>query len=254
MKKILSLVILTILCCCNIYGQQVEKIRNHNLIFNGEVAFGNLYSALVSSGVGAINGLLNTPFFENSLIESVYSTKANELTVKPMKYYGVTARDLFGDMQFGIKLGYQTYNSGFFNCGAYASAHYGLHQFNVETGMETQRHRAQRALLGATARFSFGTMEQSTRVIAEAGIRYSMALAYKSPLSTDKDQMGSGLASHYSVMLAGPQYLQNVGIYVDVNHFNLWKDYGQGAKLNHYIVGITCTITIQQAKNLPLKE
>ena len=67
MKKILSSVILTTLCCCNIYGQQVEKIRNHNLIFNGDIAFGNLYSTIVSSGVsGAINGLLNTPFFENS--------------------------------------------------------------------------------------------------------------------------------------------------------------------------------------------
>lgn len=249
MKKFLSLFMIASLCCGNVHGQQEDVIRNHNLIFNGEVAFSNLYSWLVSAvATGAVNGLLNTSFFESSLIESVYSTKTDNLTVKPMKYYGGTANDLFGDMQFGIKLGYQTYNPGFFNIGAYASAHYRLSQFRVETDKDTQKHRTQRALLGITARFSLGSMEQSTRVIVETGVRYNLALAYKSPMGTDKDQTRSGLSSHYAIMLAGPRYLQDVGIFVDVNHFNMWKDYGFVEKLNHYTVGLTWRVTIPQIK------
>lgn len=251
MKKFLSLFMVAALYCGNVQGQQEDVIRNHNLIFNGEIAFSNVYTWLVSSSAaGAINGLLNTSFFENSLIESVYSTKTDDLTVKPMKYYGATANDLFGDMQLGIKLGYQTYNPGFFNIGAYASAHYKLSQFRVETDRNTQKHRTQRALLGITTRFSFGSMEQSTRVIVEAGVRYNFALAYKSPMSTDKDQTRSGLSSHYALMLAGPRYLQDVGVFVDVNHFNMWKNTGYGEKLNHYTIGLTWRATIPQTNKL----
>lgn len=251
MKKFLSLFMVAALYCGNVQGQQEEVIRNHNLIFNGEIAFSNVYPWLATSlAMGAVNGVLNTSFFETPLLESVYSTKADDLTVKPMKYYGATANDLFGDMQLGIKLGYQTYNPGFFNIGAYASAHYRLSQFRVETDKDTQKHRTQRALLGITARFSFGSMEQSTRVIVETGVRYNMALSYKSPMSTDIDQTRSGLSSHYGIMLAGPRYLQDVGVFVDVNHFNMWKNTEYGEKLNHYTVGVTYKATLQQVNKL----
>lgn len=89
-------------------------------------------------------------------------------------------------------------------------------------------------------------MDKATRVIVEAGVRYSLALAYKSPIEEDKNQLNNGLVSHYAIMLAGRKMWQNVGIYADINHFDMWKNLYPNRKLDNYTFGITWTITPQQ--------
>ena len=73
-----------------------------------------------------------------------------------------------------------------------------------------------------------------------------MALAYKSPLGDDKNQLNDGLVSHYAIKLASRGMWQNIGLYADINHFNMWKDLRPGQELNCYTFGITWTITPQQ--------
>ena len=235
---------------CSLNAKSNLRIKNHNLIFNAEIESGSLYAFAASSVITGLANyhLLNDAFFENSFAYNLYTTNVDDLKVRTMNPMGLMASNLFNNLQVGLKLGYQTYSPEFFNCGIYASAHYKLNQFEVGyNDDDMNRHRAQRALLGATALLSLGSMEQPSRVIIEASVRYSLAVAYKSPLGNAVDQLNNGIVSHFAIKVASRGMLQNLGLYVDINHFNLWKDYIPGQKLNNYTFGFTWTITPQQA-------
>ena len=248
MKKI---IVLALAMCSSVAIQAQSNVRfkNHHLIFNSEIASGSPYMMAASSVLtGLINyHLLNDAFFENSFAYGLYSTNVDGLKVRTMNPMGLTARELFNNIQAGLKLGYQTYSPEFFNCGIYASAHYKLDQFKVGFDDDNmQRHRAQRILLGVNALLSLGSMGQPSRVIIEAGVRYSLGLAYTSPLGDDKNQLNDGIVSHYAIKLASRGMLQNIGVYADINHFNMWKDFRPNQELHNYNIGITWTITPQQ--------
>lgn len=249
MKKILFILLVILGANNDIQAQSNVSFKNHHLIFNGDISSGSPYTIAASSVItGLVNYyLLNDAFFENSFAYSIYSTNVDGLKAKTMNPMGLTASELFNNLQAGLKLGYQTYSPEFFNCGIYASAHYKLDQFKVGYNDDSmQKHRAQRFLFGATALFSLGSMEQSSRIVIEAGIRYSMGLSYKSPLGNDKKQLNDGLVSHFAIKVASRGMWQNLGIYADINHFNMWKDFRSGQKLDNLTFGITWTITPQQ--------
>lgn len=249
MKKSLVL-ILSLFCATTIIQAQSDvRFKNHHIIFNGDIASGNPYIMAASSVLTGLANyhLLNDAFFENSFIYGIYSTNVDGLKVRTMNPMGLNASELFNNIQVGIKLGYQTYSPEFFNCGIYASAHYKLDQFKVGYNDDNmQKHRAQRILLGINALLSLGSMDQPSRVIIEAGLRYSLGLAYKSPLGNDKEQLNNGIVGHYAIKIASRGMMQNIGVFADINHFNMWKDLRPNQKLNNYTLGITWTITPQQ--------
>ncbi|MBQ8362025.1 MAG: hypothetical protein IJX44_08790 [Bacteroidaceae bacterium] len=250
MKKIILFALVSISVFQNSYSQSYERIKNHNLIFNCDIASGNPYTIAASSILTGLTNyyILNDAFFENSFAYGIYSTDTDNLKVKTLNPMGITARELFNNMQVGLKLGYQTYSPEFFNFGLYSSAHYKVEQFEVGYNDDNMDyHRAQRMLFGATALFSFGNMGQASRVIVEAGCRYSMRLGYTSPLGEEKKQLNNGLVSHYAVKFASRGLWQNIGIYADINHFDLWNDSYRDSKLKNVTIGITWTITPQQA-------
>lgn len=251
MKKILFTIV-TLALCTGMPAQTRSKthIKNSHLILNAEIASGSPYVFAASSVVtGLLNYyLLNDAFFENSFSYSFYSTNVDGLKARTQNPMGLTARELFNNIQTGLKLGYQTYRPEFFNCGIYATGHYKLEQFKVGYDKDNMsNHRAQRFLVGATALMSLGSMKQPQRVIIEAGLRYSISLAYKSPLGENKSQLNDGLTSHYAVKIASRGMLQDIGIYADIDHFNLWKDYKPDHKLHDFTIGVTWKITPQQA-------
>lgn len=252
MKKSLFL-ILSIFCAPTfIQAQSDVRFKNHHIIFNGDIASGNPYVMAASSVLtGLVNyHLLNDAFFENSFIYGFYSTNVDGLKVRTMSPMGLTATDLFNNIQVGIKFGYQTYRPEFLNCGIYASAHYKLDQFKVGYNDDNmQKHRAQRIIFGINALLSLGSMDQPSRVIIEAGLRYSFGISYKSSLSNDKEQLNNGIVGHYAVKVASRGMMQNIGVFADINHFNMWKDYRPNHKLSNYTLGITWTITPQQVDN-----
>ena len=248
MKKVLLSIVALSMMTIGAVAQSNVHFKNHHLIFNGDLAFGSPYTAAVSSIVTGLANyyLLNDAFFENSFAYSTYSVNKDGVKAKTMNPMGLTAKELFNNVQTGLKVGYQTYSPEFVNAGIYASAHYKLDQFQV--GIDDDHmtnHRAQR-VLGATVLLSLGSMGQASRVIVEAGCRYSLGLAYKSPLGTDKKQLNDGLVSHFAIKLASRGMMQNVGVYADINHFNLWKDFRPNQKLNNMTFGLTWTITPQQ--------
>ena len=237
--------------CINVLAQS-NRFKNHHFIFNGDIASGNPYTMAASSVVTGLANyyLLNDAFFENSFVYSLYTTNEDNLKVKTMNPMGLTAKELFNNIQVGLKLGYQTYSPEFINAGIYVSAHYKLEQFKVGNNDDNmKKHKAQRALFGITGLVSFGSMGQASRVILEAGVKYSMPIAYQSPLGTEKDQLNNGVTSHYAIKLASRGMWQNIGVYADIDHYNMWKNYESGKNLKSYTFGITWTITPQQVED-----
>ena len=249
MKKTFILIIIATVFCTSVKAQSNVRYKNHNLIFNADIAAGNPYTIAASSVITGLANyyLLNDAFFENSFAYGIYTTNVEGLKARTLNPMGLTASNLFNNFQIGLKLGYQSYNPDFVNYGFYASAHYKIDQFNVGYDDDNMnKHRAQRALLGATALLSLGDMSQSSRVIIEAGLRYSLGISYKSPLGDNKSQLNDGIVSHFGIKLASRGMLQNIGLYADINHFNMWKDFRPNQELNNYTIGITWTITPQQ--------
>lgn len=251
MKKKILFFLLFGLSVCIVYAQSDIRLKNHHIIFNGEIASGNLYTMAISSVMtGFLNYyLLNDAFFENSFSYTLYSPNENNIKIKTLNPMGLTASELFNNVQTGIKLGYQTYRPEFLNAGVYVSAHYKLDQFKVGNGDNISHHRTQRALFGVNGLISLGSMEQPSRVIIEIGLRYSLPLAYKSPVGWIKERLNDGFVSHYAVMVASRGMWQNIGIYADINHFDLLKNFDSGKRLNNYTFGITWTITPQQVND-----
>ena len=248
MRKITTITLMLLSFIANASAQSRIGIKNHNLIFNCDLCFGNPYTAALSSVATGLTNyyLLNDAFFENSFIYGIYPSNVDNLEVKTQNPMGVTARELFNNVQAGLKLGYQSYNPGFFNAGIYATGHYKIDQFKVGFNDDNMfNHRAQRVLVGATALFSLGSMEQANRVIIEAGCRYSIGLNYKSSNPNDNLSLNNGLVSHFAIKVASRGMLQNLGVFADINHFNLWK-IQDGRKLNNYTFGLTWTLTPQQ--------
>lgn len=251
MKRIISLLLLFSLSIgVSVNAQREDHIKNHNFILNADLGFGNIYSfALSSVATGLANYyLFNDAFFENSFIYSLYSAKPEGLKVRTKNPMGLTACELFNNVQAGVKIGYQTYTPETFNFGFYGSVHYKIDQFEIGMNNDNMmRQRANRLLMGVTALFSFGSMDKASRVILEVGERYSYGLSYKSLASDSKDQLNNGFITHFAIKLASRGMMQDIGIFVDVNHFNLWKDYRPGYKLNDVTFGLTWKITPQQA-------
>ena len=250
MKKLCILMLVML----NLYNTSMAKgkshIRNNHLILNAEVASGSPYTFAVSSVItGLLNYyVLNDAFFENSYTYTFYSTNIDGLKARTMNPMGLTAREMFNNIQTGLKLGYQTYRPEFFNCGIYATAHYKMEQFKVGYDSDNMfNHRIQRVLVGATALVSLGSMKQPQRVIIEAGLRYSIPLTYKSPNGNGKSMLNEGYSSHYAVKIASRGMLQDIGIFADIDHFNLWKNYKPNHRLRDFSIGVTWKITPQQA-------
>lgn len=124
MKKVLLSIVALSMMTIGAVAQSNVHFKNHHLIFNGDLAFGSPYTAAVSSIVTGLANyyLLNDAFFENSFAYSTYSVNKDGVKAKTMNPMGITAKELFNNVQTGLKVGYQTYSPEFVNAGIYASA------------------------------------------------------------------------------------------------------------------------------------
>ena len=229
-------------------GLNTSRAKNHNLYFHIDFGSGNIYPTVISMATGYFNYLLDRPIFETSYNYSFITAKyGNEkLDTKHYDFNGLTARDLFNDIEAGIKLGYQTYTPDLFNVGIYGSVHYKLDQFMVKGYNESdyQSQNIHRVLLGATAFTTIGKMDNALKVTLEAGCRYNIGCLYKVNSVKMDDALNNGLSSHFAIKFAGEEIYQNIAIFANFNHFNLLKAPINGVdKINMWSIGITWSLT-----------
>lgn len=223
-----------------------------------DVSTGNLYSFVVANLASAgINYLT-----DNMLVDNYYSyttstidvAGAPDAKVKNYSITGVTARDAFNDITAGGRLGYQSYNPSTFNWCVYGSAHYKLNQFKTQLSSADllARHRVQQVKVGGGFMVSIGDFESHTRVLIDAGVRYNIPIGYKGVCGDDAgDVINSGLSSRYSVRFGGTSWLQGIGVWAEVPHYNLFKSggaYMPSPKVKMYSFGLVYSISPWKTK------
>lgn len=246
MNKKLFLSILLLAVC---FAGQAQRNFYHRL----DVGSSNIYSFVVSNlGTALLNYATHDMLFDNSFTYSFFSGEGyvNEVSTKRYDPMGITMRDLFNDAYFGTKLGYQSDNMGFVNWGIYGSAHYKINQFKAKfmPEMDYERERLHYMKTGVGLMLTLGSIEHKTRVQIEAALRYDFPLGYAGVYGASKDMLESGLSSHYAIKVAGFTWL-SVGVYADINHYNLYNVTVDKANLKMYNIGITFTITPKRGED-----
>lgn len=209
-----------------------------------DVSTNNIYTFVAANlATAGLNALTDDMLFDNAYTYTYYDLSPNSIKIKSRDIAGLTARDIFSDIMVGAKLGYQSFNPGNFNWGVYGSAHYKINQFGTEVSDVVTNHNIQKAMVGGGLMFTLGNIESNTRVIIEAGLRYDIPLSYKGSFGTEtKDVLNGGLSSHYAIRFGGTSWLQGIGVYADIPHYNALKD-AVGCKLKMYHFGIVYTIS-----------
>lgn len=209
-----------------------------------DVSTSNIYTFVAANlATAGLNLLTNDRLFDNAYAYTYYDLSPSSIKMNTKDIAGLTARDVFSDIMVGAKLGYQSFNRGNFNWGVYGSAHYKINQFGTEVSEIVTNHNIQKVMVGGGLIFTLGNMESKARVIIEAGLRYDIPLSYKGSFGTDtKDVLNSGLSSHYAIRFGGMNWLEGIGVYADIPHYNALKD-AVGCKLKMYHFGIVYTIT-----------
>lgn len=251
MKKKILLIITFVAFCMQAKPQHLY----HRL----DIGASNLFTFVVANlATAGLNYASNDMLFDNAYTYTWLQTGSTPSNVSAKGYNvaGLTARDLFNDITFGGKIGYQSAEPTAFNWGVFGSAHYRLNQFKTEIDGQNQlfRHTVHRLQLGGGILLKLGDIESSTRFVVEAGLRYELPISYKgeSGMGTS-DMLNSGLSSHFSLRINGKGAFQGLGLYADIPHYNLFKkmdiQFGT-AKIKPYSFGIIYTITPWKIKDL----
>lgn len=238
-----------------------EGIRNDNFYHHIELNYSNAYSVAISSIVtGYMNYLLKDGFFENGFGHEVYRGEigGQEVKYREFNQLGVTARDLLNTFTPSIRLGYKTTWQGKFNIGVFAMGTYKFDRFETKAPGQTEflTHRLQYVKAGGGIHITIGKRFLPTRLIIEAGCQYAIPIGYRG-FSHDKKQLNKGITSHFSIKMAGKDYLQNIGFYADFDHFDTFdKNYTidgvmphAGSTFHNFTVGFQCSVTFDQGQN-----
>lgn len=157
-------------------------------------------------------------------------------------YAKFNAKNVFGHVLAGGKMGYVSDYAGSLNYCLYGAAYYNLRQFNQLNDDISTRINTQRTQLGGGLILTFGSIEKNTRIIVDAGLRYNIPV-YFSADGYDGGcnyNMNKGISSHYSVKYSYRGGFA-VGLTLDMMHYDMFKNEdicGSSSKV--YEAGISC--------------
>ena len=209
---------------------QKKTVRNQSFFRHIDLELGNIFSlAAFSLAGGLLNMAVSDKLCREAFLITPISAKSNtiDLDVENYKWNHIDANDLFKDIQIGGNLCYQS-QRGVFNAGMFASLHYRINQFKVEDKNQNSmlKHNVHRIIPGINTIFSFGDLTSARiRTYIEAGIRYAIAVNYSNPYNLETNDLNNGFISHFAVYVApNPDFfLQDIGLFIDINHYNLAK-------------------------------
>lgn len=242
---------------------ETVHIKNPNLYCHVDINSGNVYTmALATVATGYINYGIKRNLFETAFVVDLLSAEndGEKIKTKINSPLGLTMRELFNDINPVVKIGYKSNSSGLVNWGIYASAQYKLHQFRADCNGDYERFRYQRVGFGGGLLGFFGRLSDPFHVVVEAGASYSIPVAFSTSAwdSPQKSQLGKGLTSHFAVKFGGSDTFQNIGVFVDIDHFDLFdKKYEsnggtrpfENMKFKNICLGVSMSVTFGQADN-----
>lgn len=230
--------------------------RHPTFYYNIDLGYGNMYAfALSSCLTGTLNYLIDRPLFENAYEYNIPCfTSSSGMTYSDYKTFGITKNDFLKNVKTGLKLGYHSDYLGLCNYIVYASLHYKHDVYLLQSDVEGT-HDSNRLMPGVGASLIIGRIhDDGIRVRLDAGLRYSLPMSHISNYAVDKTQCNSGFISHFGVKIIGDNMFQNLGLYVDISHFNMlnrrYTNNGilvyEGIRYQPISIGLTWTITPDQ--------
>lgn len=235
--------------------------RNQSFYRHIDLESGNIISLAAFSIAGGLLNMMSDKLCKNAFLITPITAKANDykLNIENYKWNLVEPEDLFKDIQVGGRLGYHSQH-GLFNAGFYASLHYHLNQLQIEDQQQGEylKHAIHRLMPGISAIFIIGefaglSSSSGVRTYFELGLRYAIVTKYTNPYNLNKNDLNNGLVSHVAVYVAPNSrfLLQDIGVFVDINHYDLMKvDNAVSLQLNSFktwTLGVQFSITQRQA-------
>lgn len=156
----------------------------------------------------------------DKFIEDAENKSSNE------DYIKADGRSLFSNIIVGDKIGYLSDLMGSVNYCIYGAAYYNLQQFKLmENSEDYTSICTQKIQLGGGLMCILGSIENSNRLILDAGLRYNIPIHFKGEgIDADlNDMMNKGISSHYMVKYSMGSSVA-VGATVDIMHYNMFKD------------------------------
>ena len=141
--------------------------------------------------------------------------------------YGMTAYDLFGDIEAGVKAGWQGEDAPI-GIGGYVS--YGLNQYHLrfggDKGYGSYKFQSLRVGVDLTLQpWAWMREDYGWCPVAEVGATYVKPLSCKSPYGSDTDQACSGLRSRYGIgATIGEEGKFTILLSLDMAHYNQLSD------------------------------
>lgn len=244
----------TILAALGLTCVVPSRADMRNFYHKVDITSGNVYTFVLSNLFTAYgNYLCHDILFDDSFQYTVMNGRTlsgEKISTKPQNLMGFKARDLFNDISTGIKLGYKSDSFSSVNWGIFAGTHYSINQFGAQLpgmdGYSNERYTYFKP--GAGFYLMFGSIEQRLRVQVEMGARYNIPLKYHGNITDLPEPLNSGISSYYSLKFGGA-YDFSGGIFVSVNHFDIFK-HTVAERFRCWSAGVTFIITPKRSSRI----
>ncbi|MDE6796297.1 MAG: hypothetical protein K2J63_13470 [Muribaculaceae bacterium] len=236
--------------------EDIPKFHSHNFYCHVEMNCGNIYPfAGWSILSGVLNSALHYNLFESGFAYDFYT--GDGVKTKYNSPIAFSAINLFNHIQPGVKLGYTSdYINSSANWGILATLGYKINQFRMLETPDYINQCVHRLQLGGILLLAFGKNGGETQALIELGAKYNIATQYKSATINDSKALNNGWTSHAALKFGGKGWLQNIGVFVDIDHYKLFNksfEYN-GSKpfyknnLRNTTIGVCVTVTPSQSE------
>lgn len=181
----------------------------------------NIINELIAEALGHDNG------FGGALRYDIFSIKNDGYKVKvdDGSYWGFKSKDMFSNVQYGLKFGWQPQLSPF---GIYIACGYQFNKFRVQfdpniNEWEKFKIHSIRPGLGIRVTPFINMLEDKDwSPILEVGTSYNYYFSCKAPYESNKDQFKSGMISTFGI---GARFSNNLSVSggVELYHYSMFN-------------------------------
>lgn len=146
----------------------------------------------------------------------------DKVSLRTGNYFGFKAKDMFSNIQYGLKFGWAPTMSPF---GVYVSCAYQFRRFEAELETDTWskfKLNSIRPGIGIRVTPFLGLLENDKfSPIIEVGTSYNYYFSVNAPYGKSKDQFKSGMVSTLALGARNPQFSFAAG--VELDHYNMFN-------------------------------
>lgn len=224
--------------------------ENRHLFIKGDFSSLNFWTLLASMGTSALINRNADDFLWDNIwcIGMLYNGIGSDMT---KTVYSFKPADLFSNFGTGVKVGYRTRNTGFFNYKGYGSIHYRTNnqRFSLKNERDKHLNSLHRLQLGVGGIVDLARIDQPLHVIIDLGLRFNIPLYYSGPYGEGPGCLNWGFTPVLGVSFAGRKLLKttgmNLGFFCELPGYHVFKKSDEFPGINSiktYSFGFNLTI------------